>query len=171
MNQNYEFELLTADKLPKDIIGGFTCGNNELDKYAYLHDRQTCRTYCFVDRLELVAIASVSCTALILDTGYGYMLYPAIEINAFAMRESYQKVYIPDHQCMLSDLIFSQFLVHSKYVLANYCHADYITLYSIPEKVGFYERNGFKPFIQQFVAKSSIETQMCIPMFLNLADL
>ena len=45
---------------------------------------------------------------------------------------------------------------------------EYVLLYSVPNAVSFYERNGFRKFSEYMVSDSYMYIDGCIPMFLTL---
>ena len=48
------------------------------------------------------------------------------------------------------------------------CGASHVVLYSVPEAVSFYQRNGFNKFIGDMEMPSKMFVEGCTPMFLNL---
>lgn len=73
--------------------------------------------------------------------------YPAAEIKYFAIDKTYQhKSYDDDFK--FSDLMLCEVLKKLIEISEEAISFDYILLYSVPEAVNFYKRNGFCEFTE-----------------------
>lgn len=160
-----------------DVSGvSFNCGQDAIDTYFQekLFSDSDAVPYCFwadPEKHDLVGIASLSCSGIILHSGSGFHIVPAIEVKIFAIDEKYQHQVFPDEEpdtLNWSDYCL-YYLIEKVYEVAEKsCGANHIVLYSVPEAVNFYQRNGFQKFVGDMEMPSNRFVEGCIPMFLNL---
>ena len=162
----------------EDLMGiSFRCGQDYIDHYfstKMLKDDDAV-SYCFWTddkKQELVGIASLSCSGIIVKSLESYNISPAIEVKIFAVDEKYQHQVFPDADednghwsdyCwyyLLSEIIYS--------IAESVCGAKHVVLYSLPDAVSFYRRNGLQTFAELMTKPSNMLIEGCIPMFLNL---
>ena len=160
-----------------DIRGvSFKCGHREIDKYfeeKLLTDSDAV-SYCFwadADKKELIGIASLSCSGIIVHSRTRFNITPAIEVKIFAIDERYQhQVFLTDEsgEQHWSDLCLCYLIMEIYKISESVCGASHVVLYSVPEAVSFYQRNGFNKFIGDMEMPSNMFVEGCTPMFLNL---
>lgn len=152
----------------------FNCGNEYIDEYfknEALTDNDAV-TYCFwadEHKHELVGIASLSCSGIIIKSSESFNISPAIEVKVFAVHERYQHVKFPDDDAggKWSDYCW-YYLMEVVDGITDVCGASHVVLYSVPDAVKFYERNGFRKFVTLMTQPSNHEIDGCVAMFINL---
>lgn len=164
----------------EDLDGvSFHCGNSYIDSYFQKKQILTddgAVTYCFwtdESKQELVGIASLSCSGIIVRSCEHFNITPAIEIKIFAVDERYQHVKFPG-----SDETSKRFRNWSDYCLLYLmeivddiraaCGASHLVLYSVKDAVHFYRRHLFEPFAALMTQPSNYVAKGCTPMFLRL---
>lgn len=154
----------------------FNCGQDGIDSYfqeKLLTDNDAV-SYCFwtdANKQELVGIASLSCSGIIIQSQRHFNITPAIEVKIFAIDEKYQHQPFPDDDCGAlhwSDYCLYYLIERITDIAENFCGASHVVLYSVPEAVSFYQRNGFQFFVGGMEKPSNLFVDGCIPMFLNL---
>ena len=154
----------------------FRCGQDVIDKYfeEKLLTDDDAVSYCFwsdSNKQDLVGIASLSCSGIIIKSHDRFNITPAIEVKIFAVDEKYQHQLFPDDDSgeqNWSDYCL-YYLIEKIYEIAeNVCGASHIVLYSVPEAVSFYRRHKFQKFVGDMAGASNFFVDECIPMFLNL---
>lgn len=154
----------------------FNCGQEVINSYfeeKLLTDNDAV-SYCFWaddQKQELVGIASLSCSGIIIQSYNHFNITPAIEVKIFAVDEKYQHQPFPDDDCgssHWSDYCLYYLIEKITEIAENSCGASHVVLYSVPEAVSFYERNGFHTFVGDMEKPSNVFVDGCIPMFLNL---
>ena len=160
-----------------DINGvSFNCGQEVIN--AYFKDKlltdDDAVSYCFWSddkKQDLVGIASLSCSGIVIHSGNGFNITPAIEVKIFAVDEKFQHRTFPGNESEedhWSDYCL-WYLIEKIYEISEkQCGASHVVLYSVPEAVTFYQRNGFQNFVGEMEMPSNFFTEGCIPMFLNL---
>lgn len=160
-----------------DLAGiSFSCGQPFIDNYY--KNEMFCDTksvpYCFWaddDKKELVGIAALSCSGIIIKSADRFHITPAIEVKIFAVDERYQHKVFSDADedgGHWSDYCLSYLLCEIHSIAENVCGAEHVVLYSVPEAVSFYKRNFFKSFTELMKMPSNLFIDGCTPMFLNL---
>lgn len=88
----------------------------------------------------------------------------------FAIDEKYQHMNYSENieDGNFSDMLFSEVIGNIYNFTDNYCGADKVILYSVPDAESFYTRNGFKRFERFMLQSTSIFVDGCIPMYLSL---
>lgn len=161
---------------PEDLKGiAFNCGNEYIDQYYRdnkIFSDNDAVTYCFwadEQKSELVGIASLSCSGIIIKSHDQFNITPAIEIKIFAVDERYQHVKFPDDDTTekWSDYCLFYLLLAIDNI-RSWCGASHVVLYSVKSAVNFYSRHGFQRFQQLMAQPSNYEIAECIPMFLNI---
>ena len=154
----------------------FNCGQDGIDSYfeeKLLTDHDAV-SYCFwtdASKQELVGIASLSCSGIIIQSRNHFNITPAIEVKIFAIDEKYQHQAFPDDDggaLNWSDYCLYYLLEKITDIAENICGASHVVLYSVPEAVSFYRRNGFQFFVDGMEKPCNLFVDGCIPMFLNL---
>ena len=127
----------------------FNCGQDGIDSYfeeKLLTDHDAV-SYCFwtdASKQELVGIASLSCSGIIIQSRNHFNITPAIEVKIFAIDEKYQHQAFPDDDggaLNWSDYCLYYLLEKITDIAENICGASHVVLYSVPEAVSFYRRN------------------------------
>ena len=154
----------------------FSCGQHYIDNY--FKSKMLCDTksvpYCFWaddNRKELVGIAALSCSGIIIKSANSFHITPAIEVKIFAVDEKYQHKVFPDADedgGHWSDYCLNYLLYEINIITENVCGAEHVVLYSVPEAVSFYKRNSFESFTDLMQMPSNYFVDGCVPMFLNL---
>lgn len=160
----------------KTIAQDFNCGNDVISNYLKekAHDDPQAVTFIAVDNSNdsIIGYYSLSCSGLAVDHGYSgkITIYPAVEIKMFAVDGKYQHFpnSVDPEDGNLSDTVFSGVISHIYNFTDEQCGADNIVLYSVPEALNFYKRNGFSEFKNFMHPSESWFTDGCIPMFMTL---
>lgn len=161
---------------PNDLKGvSFNCGNEFIDKYYQenkIFSDNDAVTYCFWSdegKQDLVGIASLSCSGIIIKSHEQFNITPAIEIKIFAVDERFQHVKFPDDDTTENWSDYCAFyLMEIIDNICSYCGASHIVLYSVPAAVKFYTRHHFHKFESLMAQPSNLYIDECIPMFMNL---
>lgn len=156
----------------------FSCGNKQIDKYLHTDASKDINnvTYVFTDAdsSEIIAFASLRCSGIIFSTSSSLETYPAIEIRYFATSEKYQHIPMDggqdDSRFCISDCVFSQLISMIREIAEETVGARYITLYSVPDAVGFYKRNFFVELPTMFTPEHYRYIDECLPMYMDLAN-
>ena len=162
----------------KDDLKGisFNCGSEYIDRYfreELLNDDDAV-SYCFwanAEKQELVGIASLSCSGIIIRSASSYNITPAVEVKIFAVDERYQHTIFPgadEDAGHWSDYCWYYLMEIVYGITDKHCGAGHIVLYSVPDAVTFYKRHDFKAFAELMAMPSNMVIDGCIPMFLNL---
>jgi len=164
--------LLTKDNI--SLVRNFNCGNkviNEYLKFKALEDTQA-TTFIVLDdnSNDIICYYSLSCCGFVVNNGTNFTIYPAVEIKMFAIDEKYQHMNYSENieDGNFSDMLFSEVIGNIYNFTDNYCGADKVILYSVPDAESFYTRNGFKRFERFMLQSTSIFVDGCIPMYLSL---
>ncbi|MBR6923228.1 MAG: hypothetical protein IKH50_01685 [Oscillospiraceae bacterium] len=174
--QDITKETLRFTEEEKDTAQSFNCGNEVIDNYlktkAYKDPQAVTFIVKDVNEDSLICYYSLSCSGLALDHGIGgkITIYPAVEIKMFAIDEKYQHTQFSEdpEEGNLSDYLFYDVISHIFKFTDEQCGADKIVLYSVPEALNFYSRNGFSTFEDYMKPSSDWFTDGCIPMYLDL---
>jgi hypothetical protein len=153
----------------------FDCGNNLINNYIRLHFEEDTSSVSYIfENTEdgtMLGFVSVACSGIHKAAEKDRVTLPAIEIKYFALATKYQKLRFDetDEHYYLSDKILSE-VINFCVEVKKYIGASAIVLYSVPDKVGFYARNGFTPFDEYMVPDTYYKIEGCIPMFMPLGD-
>ncbi|MBP0977029.1 MAG: hypothetical protein J6P89_02485, partial [Oscillospiraceae bacterium] len=73
-----------------------------------------------------------------------------------------------DTLTLVGDYLFYDVIGHIFNFTEEQCGADKIILYSVPDALNFYSRNGFSVFEDYMKPSSDWFTDGCIPMYMDL---
>ena len=161
----------------QDLAGvSFNCGQEYIDRYfsEKMFDDDDAVPYCFwtdEKKQDLVGIASLSCSGIVIKSHEHFNITPAVEVKIFAVDEKYQHKVFPgaeedgDHW---SDYCWYYLLDIIYGITECVCGASHVVLYSVPEAVSFYKRNHLEEFSALMTKPSNMFIGPCVPMFLNL---
>lgn len=155
-------------------LQSFTCGNDSIDniiKEKLIDDTMT-KSFAVSDKesTDIIAVYSLSCSGFIVQSYQKVFIYPAVEIQYFAIHEKYQDIqYCPDtsYGC-LSNILFDRIIAEIYDFTDKYCGADKIILYSVPTAHDFYIKSGFQDFEEYMLKSQDRFLDGCIPMFFNM---
>lgn len=162
----------------KDDLKGvsFCCGNEYIDGYfkdgKFLSDFDVV-SYCFwadAKKEELVGIASLSCSGIIIRSADQFNITPAVEVKIFAIDERYQHKAFPeaDDGGHWSDYCW-YYLLNIIYDITDFsCGAGHVVLYSVKDAESFYRRQHLSSFQSLMQMPSNYVIDDCVPMFLKL---
>lgn len=163
--------FFTIDHATEEQLDHYKCGNAYIDEFMKnkaKEDDETVSYYWENKKTgEIVAMASICCTGLIVRSGDIFNVYPAVEIRYFGMDESYQDIQYDED---IRDGILSDYILASlEYKIINevkkICGVQFIVLYSTPESEKFYNQNGYENFTSSLAKSTDLRTQGCIPKF------
>ena len=164
----YSFEKISSIDI--ELIEEFSCGSYELDKkLAEMKVNDEGTTVIFFDETnnQIIGYCTYSTSGLKKSYQNDSITYHAAEIKYFAIDENYQhKSY--DEDFNFSDLMLCEIMKRLLEISENVISFDYILLYSVPDAVSFYERNGFSKFDEFMEKDSYIYIDGCVPMFFVL---
>ncbi len=158
------------------LLSGFCSGNELIDDFFKNQAASSIRevTYLFYDpeRRKAAACVSVSCSSLPVVSSDVYTdTVPAVEITNLALDENYQKLHMADDPSLgyFSDSVLNYMVSVVNDFSSDYCGATHIILYSTPQAIHFYERNGFsKITASHFMIRHNYYLEGCTPMLLEL---
>ena len=164
----YKFKRISSVDI--ELIEEFSCGSDELDKKLKdMKKNDEGTTFVFLDETNGQIIGYCTYCASSLKKSYenDSVTYPAAEIKYFAIDKVYQhKSY--DEDFNFSDLMLCEILKKLIEISEETISFDYILLYSVPDAVSFYKRNGFLEFTEFMKKDSYTYIDGCIPMFFTL---
>ncbi len=167
-NSEYCFKEISSVNI--ELIEDFSCCSIELDKkLLQMKKHNEGITIVLIDNINNCIIGYCTYTTSGLKIGdQNYNItYPASEIKFFAIDEKYQhKEY--DEYFKISDLMLCEIIKRLFEISEDIIYFEYVLLYSVPNAVSFYERNGFRKFSEYMVSDSYMYIDGCIPMFLTL---
>lgn len=161
----------------KDLAGiSFSCGQPYIDRYfeTDMFRDTSAVPYCFWtddSKQELVGIAALSCSGIIIKSADQFNITPAIEVKIFAVDEKYQHIKFPqadEDNGHWSDYCWNYLLSQIYTISDEICGAEHVVLYSVPEAVSFYKRHSLQSFTELMTMPSNYPVSGCTPMFLNL---
>ena len=150
----------------------FSSGNSSIDDKIY-NERYNNNfvDYFVIDNKNnrIIAVYSLACSACIYSDYGKHHFYSAIEIEFFAVDVHYQdiKAVDSDEGC-LSSIIFRSVLSRIMDISFEVIGATKIILYSVPNAVSFYQKNGFLEFGIDILKNTDWYTDECIPMYMNI---
>ena len=155
------------------LLESFSCGNLDLDNHIKRHYND----YNVVTRIVIdtklllpVCVYSLCCTAMLVESSNKVYPSPAVEIETFAVNESYQDIYFDedkDSGC-ISNIIFDKVCWRIMNFTDEYCGANNIVLYATEDGYPFYLKSGFQPFPEYVRRDGSRFLDGCNPMFFTL---
>jgi len=161
-------------KLLKDVdnlLCTFCCGSESIDFYFQnkaLKDDDAV-TYCFLDDdlKTIIALSSLSCNGIIVESSNKLYTYPAVEVKMFAVNNLYKSKLVPDGEGMnWSDLCFSRLMAEIGQFTSLQCGASRVFLYSVADAVHFYSRQGMHPFGNLLHGDDRKYLEGCTPMLM-----
>lgn len=168
--KNFKYKFKRISSVDIELIEEFSCGSPELDKkLLQMKDNDDGTTFVFLDETNGQIIGYCTYCASGLKKSYenDSVTYPAAEIKYFAIDKTYQhKAY--DEDFNFSDLMLCEVMRRLIEISENSISFDYILLYSVPDAVSFYKRNGFYEFTEFMEHDSYNYINGCIPMFFPL---
>jgi hypothetical protein len=175
---NIEIEPFSSKH--RKMCEGFDCGNDALNNLLK-NAEEICGdgssvTSVVVNKDESIIIGFYSLNASLLlykpDSAFPKICgFPAIEINTFAMDVKYQGLpYSDDEEDIfnLSDYILAKVISDIYYFSDTVIGAKFIILYSVPNAVNFYSRNGFKKINDYMLPLSDPFVNDCHLMYFEL---
>ena len=166
--------MISSVATQKDLTGvSFCCGNAYIDNYfanEILKDSDAV-SYCFwtdETKQELVGIASLSCSGILVTSHSQLSLHPAVEVKIFAVDVKYQHKTFPNEGENWSDYCWYYLMKIIYDITKNSCGASHVVLYSVPDAVNFYKRKHFNCFTDDMTKPANWSIQDCEPMFVNL---
>lgn len=167
-------ERLASSHRP--LLEQFSCSNTVIDNFfKYTAEESVLDSaYVFIDyeRNALAAAASIACSSLqIMDNSHYYDSVPAVEIKYFAVDERYQRLRFSAEreEGYFSDAVLSALIGFIYKFTDDYCAATHILLYSTPDAVHVYERNGFVKLSDSgIMVRHNHFLDGCTPMILPL---
>ena len=176
-NINFDIYKLTNEHL--SLAEDFKCGNDEIDKYLKtkaLEDLECGNSFTRIiidkDNSELIGYYSINCSSIVMENSNHKYFSPAIEIKMFALCEKYQGIKLSnfddEDDMLFSDHILCEIIYKIVEITEKYISATSIILYSVPNAVSFYKRNGFELFEEYMVTSNELYLKDCIPMWFQL---
>lgn len=157
-----------------NLVKDFDCGNEVINEYLKSKSHCDPQTVTYIvidnDNGSVICYYSLSCSGFVIESNHKFTIYPAVEIKMFAIDENYQHMpYSEDiEDGSFSDILFSDVIGFIYDFTENYCGADKIILYSVPDAKSFYIRNGFTEFMEYMLKSESWFLDGCVPMYLDL---
>lgn len=158
----------------EQLVQSFDCGNEVINDYLKNKANSDTQATTFIitdnDNKRVICYYSLSCSGFVITSSGKFIIYPAVEIKMFAIDSKYQHMrYSEDiEEGNLSDLLFSSVIADIYNFTEEYCGADKVILYSVPDAENFYKRNGFNRFERYMLKSTSLFTDGCIPMYMSL---
>lgn len=165
-------EMTILKDFQKSIID-FDCENTEINKYfkEKALDDFDAVPFVFTNQdSPIIAMASLSCSSIIFEIHNKLSLYPAVEIKMFAVNKVFQHKKYPeyDYSENWSTHCLDKLINHIYTFTENHCGASRIVLYSVPDAVSFYEKNGFKHFEEFMRPQDKLYLEGCTPLYMTL---
>ncbi len=172
--EEIDFKLSLLSPSSVELLGDFDCGNGVINDYLKKDSCGDggCVTYLVVDKAtrKIIGFASLACSGIHYCIGSYRHTLPAIEIKYFAITSGLHK--LPqdrkEKHYYFSDRVLCELIRCCNDITERIIGAEYIVLYSVPEAVSFYRRNGFKEY-DKFMNSDNIRfLEGCTPMYLVL---
>ncbi len=171
------FRQLTKDDA--DMLNQFDCGNDGINNFIQNESLSSSKdvTYTFIDEdsNNIIAFCAIRCTGISVNETDGretYITsYPAVEIDFFAVDDSYRSIPLyegAEKYDTLSSAMFLFMISKIKQISSTVIGANNICLYAVPQAVTFYERCGFTEFEPYMWRDEAPFTQSCVPMFVKI---
>ena len=157
----------------RELLKNFDCENEVINDYFTNKEQDDNDTvsFAFIDeeKKTLVALSSLSCSSIIMESGNKLHLFPAVEIKMFAVNKEYQhKPVFPEDDQHWSSHCLDKIIFHIREFTDTYCGASRIVLYSVPKAESFYHRAGFKKFLEFMRPQDKSFLEDCTPMYMVL---
>lgn len=174
---NITFRKISEDDI--DMIRDFDCGNRSINDFIREEslDSKKDVTYIFSDteNENIIAFCSICCNGISVCEDNGDKVYatnyPAIDIDFFAVDESYRSIPFDESSNRyetLSNALFSFMIKYISDIATKYVGATHICLYAVPKAKNFYKRCGFIDFEPYMNRDEAPFLEGCIPMFIVL---
>lgn len=163
-------EMTILKNYQKSLVN-FDCESPEINKYFREKALDDFDAVPFVFTNEdgsIVAMASLSCSSIVVESHNKLILYPAVEIKMFAVNKSFQHKECPGYGANWSTYCLDTLIGHIYAFTDNHCGASRIVLYSVPDAIGFYEKNGFKHFEDLMRPQDKQYLKGCAPLYMPL---
>lgn len=155
----------------------FTCGKSEIDKYFHESAGRDPQNVCYVYRNksngDIVGLATLCCSGIIMNDPVLVQLVPAIKIDYFAVSVDYQDLMFPGSEpgehFHFSDAFFSELLLCAANISQDTVGANFVILYAVEDAVYFYKRNLFNEFKEYMKREQYRYLDGCVPMFMRLS--
>lgn len=168
------YELVTPEKSSK--LQNVQCGNEALDEYIAEHcgfDFGMVATLILnSDNNDVIGVYSLSASSMIYESHKKHYEIPAIEIEIFAINKKYQDIPYSKNKedgC-LSNNILSDLCCSILEFTDNVCGANFIKLYSTPDALDFYKRNGFVEFPEEMWRNDKRFLDGCTPLYMKIRE-
>lgn len=169
---NYDTIKLKAET--EVYLHGFHCGLDSLDQYAHLYaypdlSRGSGVTYIVIDKDLGLTIGYYTLSASSISFNDGGTLYPAVNVDNFAISEEYQDTLIDGANELVSTNILNGMIGEIYRLSREELGIQFVTLYSVDTAVVFYrDCGGFAPIGE--VVQDGGHLEGCTPMVLSLFD-
>lgn len=182
-NIELTFQKFTCEDL--DRVNIFDCGNDFINKYFQreaLDDTKGVTRIAWkvnssykdgdiIDKnnSEIIAMYTLSASAMFYEIDSAKYLIPAIEIKMFAVNKKYQNMpFSSDKEDgVFADWLLSWVIKRIREITDDYCGANKIILLSTPKAFKFYDRNLFEKIEYKDIKLLEI-LKGCIPMIFDL---
>jgi hypothetical protein len=189
--EDIEYEIrLISDLGSRCAVDDFWCGNDYINKYLQkkAFDDPCNVTYVVLDKAAaqksdvILGFFTLCCSGIYCnnteiatettaDSGESVTL-SAIKCDYFAIRKDLHGLpYTAASKRAkfnFGDLIFFELLRKCIDISRKYVGAQYLILYSVPEKVPFYKRNHLQEFKSYMSRDTTFSISDCVPMFMSL---
>lgn len=156
---NYTVAVMSPDD--DELLGDFDCGNEIMNDYfnSKCKNDTDCVTYIFKqdDTNKIIGFASLCCSSIKYEYQKVSQSLPSIEIKYFAILAELQKLVYDtkDKHFYFSDMMLVEVIKICRNISDNIIGAQYILLYSVPNALKFYKRNGFENY-SEYMIKDNI---------------
>lgn len=170
-----KYSIIDLSSVDEKLIGGFSCGNDEIDKVIKNKNSSECTIRLVVDDEKECVIGFIAYQASGIRLCYEdtTITKSALQINYFAMDSNYQ--HLPydnnnsqDDKYNLSDEIFCEFLKLFREISEKFLYFEYIILYSVKNAKTFYIRNYFEEFNMYMNPDKYRYLDGCLPMYIPI---
>ena len=170
---------MDLSKVDIESLQSFNSTNEAIDDYFKKEAKSDTTSKSFVvlnkreDMPSIIGTYSLCCSGYVYQFRDRIYINPAVEVKYFAINEYYQDAQHDDDVDFgcLSSNIFSIVIGNIINFTDNYCGANKIILYAVPDAVKFYKRMGFKPFEDYMLKTNERYLEGCSPMYLDLNEM
>lgn len=177
MDYSIDFRKVRSEDIER--LQSFDCGNPSINSFVKHEclDTHKSVTYLFIDEdtENIIGFCSICCSGILLKDGKNkvitYSNLPAVEIDFFAVDETYRNIPLEKNSKKhetLSRALFSFLIKYIESITNRFIGATYISLYSVPQAISFYKRCGFSEFEPYMQRDKKRYIEQCTPMFLTL---
>lgn len=166
-----KYDILKESSIDISLIEDFSCGNEQIDIEIKNRIINGISEYVVdTESNKLIAYINYEASGLFLKHQKEQITKSALKINLFALDEEYQHLVYDeyDEDFKLSDKVFCDFLKRFRDISDNTLFFEYIILYSVPKAVSFYQRNGFKSFVEYMDKEKYRFLDGCTPMYIEI---